>query len=355
MISLSEFQFFDPQNMKASKLPDKPGNYLVILRSSSLLPQCNRIHIIPKLALLEYLGEKYEVIYTGNTKKSLRFRIHRQHLEGNSGISTLRKSIGCLMGMQLILSSTGGKAKFCDEDEKCITGWMMSNLGFLYYANDEYKMVEKELITAYHPPLNLQNNSDAINAGFRETLSALRSLKFLNDKECFVSNTFCPSCNISLIIADELKDEEYIKCLTCGHIFKNPLHQCTNRSTEKKKWKWPMIFLAICLALFLLMKIGEDSNGNSGDINIQNGPSSTEAMAGVRTYLKHHYLKDPDSYQSMNWGPSGIYNKENKTYFMMHKFRAKNSYGGYVIEEWLFVLNADGRVVQMINDINDIK
>ena len=354
MISLSEFHFFDPQEMKASILPDKPGNYLVILRSSSLLPQCSRIHFTPKLTSLEYSAKNYQIIYIGNSKKCLRFRVYRQHLLGNSGVSVLRKSISCLMGLQLIPSSTNGKAKFCEEDEKCLTDWMIKNLLFLYYANDEYKFVEKELIITYHPPLNLQNNRDGINADFRKALSALQSLAS-NDNDCHAINTFCPNCNMSLIVADELKDEEYIKCMSCGHIFKNPLYEYVARNAKKKKWKWPMIFLAICFALFLLSKAGEHSNGNYGSIDSQNGPSNTEAMAGVRTYLKHHYLKDPDSYRSMNWGPSGIYSKENNTYFMMHKFRAKNSYGGYVIEEWLFVLNTDGRVVKMINDINDVK
>lgn len=347
MISLSKFHFFDPLQMKASILPDKPGNYLVILRSSSLLPQCDTMHLSPKLTSLEYSCENYQVIYTGSTKKSLRYRIHRQHLQGNSGISTLRKSIGCLMGLQLIFSSPGGKSKFSDEDEERITDWMMRNLGFLCYINDEYQIVEKELISTYHPPLNLQNNNDRINADFRETLSALRSSKSLTDSECNVSNTFCPNCNISLVIMDELKDEEYLKCLTCGHIFKNPVHEFERKSAERTKWKWPIIFVTVVLALFLLVEIGENGSG----FNNQSTLSETKAMAGVRIYLKYNYLKDPDSYKSMKWGPAGIYNKENNTYFMMHKFRAKNSYGGYVIEEWLFVLNADGEVIQMKNDI----
>ena len=73
MISVNEYQIFDPTKMRASKLPDKPGNYLVVLRKSSLLPQCSQIDFTPKLTSLEYLGEDYEVIYTGSSKKKSTF------------------------------------------------------------------------------------------------------------------------------------------------------------------------------------------------------------------------------------------------------------------------------------------
>ena len=61
-------------------------------------------------------------------------------------------------------------------------------------------------------------------------------------------------------------------------------------------------------------------------------------MAGVRVYLKRHYLKDPDSYEGISWEAFGIYNKDNNTYFALHKYRAKNSYGGYVVEGKTFCI-----------------
>ena len=77
-------------------------------------------------------------------------------------------------------------------------------------------------------------------------------------------------------------------------------------------------------------------------------------MAGVRVYLKRHYLKDPDSYEGISWKAFGIYNKDNNTYFALHKYRAKNSYGGYVVEEKLFVLDSDGNVIKVIDDMNEV-
>ena len=77
-------------------------------------------------------------------------------------------------------------------------------------------------------------------------------------------------------------------------------------------------------------------------------------MAGVRVYLKRHYLKDPDRYEGISWEAFGIYNKDNNTYFALHKYRAKNSYGGYVVEEKLFVLDSDGNVIKVVDDMNEV-
>lgn len=84
------------------------------------------------------------------------------------------------------------------------------------------------------------------------------------------------------------------------------------------------------------------------------GPSEHDVVVNIRLFLKNRYLKDPGSYDGMEWGPSGIYMKENNTYFMMHKFRAKNSFGGYVVENPMFILNEQGEVLDVKTDIYDI-
>ena len=38
MISQDDFSLFDPQKMGASVLPDKPSNYIIVLRNTSSLP-----------------------------------------------------------------------------------------------------------------------------------------------------------------------------------------------------------------------------------------------------------------------------------------------------------------------------
>lgn len=64
----------------------------------------------------------------------------------------------------------------------------------------------------------------------------------------------------------------------------------------------------------------------------------------VKDYIKKT-LKDPKSYESIEW--SNVVEKGNK-YQVRHKYRAKNSFGGYVIEEYVFTLDEDGNVIQSI-------
>ena len=65
----------------------------------------------------------------------------------------------------------------------------------------------------------------------------------------------------------------------------------------------------------------------------------------VEDYLKRT-LKDPDSYQSIEWYKV----KKTSTGFkVLHKYRAKNSFGGYVIKTKEFVLDSKGNVISSRN------
>ena len=64
----------------------------------------------------------------------------------------------------------------------------------------------------------------------------------------------------------------------------------------------------------------------------------------VKKYLKEK-LKDPDSYESIEWG---TVIEKNDVYQVRHKYRAKNSFGGYVIEECLFTLDKEGNVIDVL-------
>ena len=77
-------------------------------------------------------------------------------------------------------------------------------------------------------------------------------------------------------------------------------------------------------------------------------------MAGVRVYLKRHYLKDPDSYEGISWEAFGIYNKDNNTYFALHKYRAKNKLWRLRGGRETFVLDSDGNVIKVVDDMNEV-
>ena len=66
----------------------------------------------------------------------------------------------------------------------------------------------------------------------------------------------------------------------------------------------------------------------------------------VEEYLEQT-LRDPDSYESIEW--SEVKRKDDG-YYVRHKYRAKNGFGGYVVTNQLFHLDFSGNVV----DVKDL-
>ena len=64
----------------------------------------------------------------------------------------------------------------------------------------------------------------------------------------------------------------------------------------------------------------------------------------VEQYLKRH-LKDPDSFQAIEWSPV---RRSCEGYAVRVKYRARNSFGGMVIEEKLFRLDTAGTVERVL-------
>lgn len=66
----------------------------------------------------------------------------------------------------------------------------------------------------------------------------------------------------------------------------------------------------------------------------------------VKKWMKNN-LKDPDSLQFIEWSPVA---KDNKgDYWVRCKYRAKNSFGGYAIENTAFHLDSQGNVIDVGN------
>lgn len=188
MNNLDNFKIFNPAKEinSTNPLPDCPGNYIVVLRDGSNLPETD---ITPVMTEIEHDGAKYRVIYTGISTSSLMKRDYRQHFgskegNGNAGRSTLRKSLGSLFGFTQIprdaKNPQNGKTKFNESDEAKLSEWMRNNLLLLYKTSnvkEKIKQLENELIDTLNPPLNLQENENPINEGFRNLLSSLRNRK----------------------------------------------------------------------------------------------------------------------------------------------------------------------------------
>lgn len=168
------FILFNPLVDNGNTIPKVPGNYLVTIRDINALPSLGYKIVTPK-----YRGQ--DLIYTGITQKDLHHRIWNSHLNGHAGRSTLRLTLGCLMGYNLIprdkYDPDNGKVRFNDDDERELKGWMAENLLFYFQPNNRPKEFENELIERFNPPLNLMENDNPVNLEFRSVLSSLRRRK----------------------------------------------------------------------------------------------------------------------------------------------------------------------------------
>ena len=162
---------FDPNKDLENVIPDICGNYIICLKKQSKLPKSEH-----KVDLQKFDG--LNVIYTGIAGSSLKKRDYRQHFKGNSGSSTLRKSLGVLFGYKLIprdKSPESRKTKFDLKDESKLSEWMNMNLVMYYLPNSDFDDLENKLIDKLNPPLNLSKNKNLINESFRKNLSILRN------------------------------------------------------------------------------------------------------------------------------------------------------------------------------------
>ena len=157
----NQFTLFDPAQGQRADLPAVEGNYIVMLKTGCNIPDVLGNFKYTEVSLY---GVDYRVLYTG-VASNLKSRIWTNHLHGNGGNSTLRKTLGSLFGYQKIARDKNyqinKKTKFCAEDENSLTAWMERNLLFAYLANDKRNELESFLIDSLLPPLNVEGSKAA--------------------------------------------------------------------------------------------------------------------------------------------------------------------------------------------------
>ena len=95
---LDQFTLFDPAKGQRAELPAVEGNYIVVLKAGCNIPDVLGNFKYTEISLH---GVDYRVLYTG-IASDLKRRIWTNHLHGNGGNSTLRKTLGSLFGYQKI-------------------------------------------------------------------------------------------------------------------------------------------------------------------------------------------------------------------------------------------------------------
>ncbi|WP_085128241.1 GIY-YIG nuclease family protein [Mycolicibacter engbaekii] len=95
------------------------------------------------------------------SQQNIRKRI-KQHYRGNAKSSTLRKTLGCLLavelGIELRRIGSGTRRTF-GAGEAALSEWMADNALVSWIAVPEPWLLERELFTTLDLPLNLRDNS----------------------------------------------------------------------------------------------------------------------------------------------------------------------------------------------------
>ncbi|MGW5689374.1 GIY-YIG nuclease family protein [Nonomuraea sp. NPDC003754] len=120
---------------------------------------------------LLYVGIAPRRMATRVSRQNLRTRV-RYHFRGNAEGSTLRLTLGCLLGLELRRVVSGKRLTFGQACEKELTAWMADNARVCWLTHPEPWTAESELIAQLDLPLNLDQNR---NHAFHQHLSTLRA------------------------------------------------------------------------------------------------------------------------------------------------------------------------------------
>lgn len=121
-----------------------------------------------------------------------------------------------------------------------------------------------------------------------------------------------------------------------------------------KKDKWIAIGVVLFFVIGFVWATSSSNKTSSSKTNTSSSKTSEivvnsewdASVYQVKNYLKEN-LKDPDSYQSIEW--SKVVKNSDGTFVVRHKFRAKNGFGGYGIENKIFKLNSSGIVISVLD------
>jgi len=94
----------------------------------------------------------------------------RYHMQGNAEGSTLRLTLGCLLGLELRRVGSGTRRTFAHR-EADLSAWMEQQAAVCWIETNEPWLIEKTLISSGRLPLNLDQNRQH---PFHPVLSELR-------------------------------------------------------------------------------------------------------------------------------------------------------------------------------------
>ena len=163
---------------KPSPIPAQPGIYAWYFDTSpGQVPVANTHQHQGHSLLYVGIAPRKPSIAGAVSRRTLRDRL-RQHYNLNAYDSTLRLTLGCLLGIDLrrIASSknpgTSKRMTFGPDGEKQLSAWMGDHARVVWCACSEPWLAEDALLNSFDLPLNLDANQ---HSGFHSQLSKLRA------------------------------------------------------------------------------------------------------------------------------------------------------------------------------------
>lgn len=151
----------------------------------------------------------------------------------------------------------------------------------------------------------------------------------------------CPECG------KEISDQA-ASCPNCGFVVNGSPAKKPSEKLQSKKYNGCLVLVGFVLFLFIGARY---CNSNSIDPTTEAKIESQykdfdNAVANVKEYLRNN-LKDPKSYESVEW--SEVVKRDDGGFKIRHKYRAKNSFGGYALENKVFFISQTGRIENVVD------
>ncbi len=107
---------------------------------------------------LLYVGIAPRYMANRTSTQNLRKRV-RYHFRGNAAGSTLRLTLGCLLGLELRRVGSGKRMTFGKFGEAELSAWMAEHARVCWIESTEPWELETQLISELNLPLNLDQNN----------------------------------------------------------------------------------------------------------------------------------------------------------------------------------------------------
>lgn len=158
-----------------------------------------------------------------------------------------------------------------------------------------------------------------------------------------MANVTCKHCGHTRSPADEETAPAWA-CPACGRKYyeQESPRGLMYPSTWKSEWSRTTKEVKLTLIVSLIVAAGVLLYGVApGQKAAVTNSRLDGSVSQVSAYLKQN-LRDPESYRPDFWSKVS---RDGENYQVTHRYRAKNGFGGYVLEEKTFILDASGNVL----------